>query len=201
MPGVDGLVVVEEDVHVELEAAKIAERGFRRPLFVVWANDRIDAALVIREAESVTLFSIFPQQIYSIDEQGNPTDEDRKKERFHGFPVFGKIAATGADVREKIRSSLLAAVGSVEEKATLLGFDPRHGVCLRKGDRHIDLLICFECEKREARYLDVNGDQRSEMIGIGLAGRDALNQMLDSKQIQRDVPIAKKARAMPPASR
>ena len=77
----------------------------------VHAAEEFDVASFIGEADTVTLFSLYPQQVYVKDEHGNSTDDEKKKERLHGYPVFGKIVITEKSGRKQIREALLAALG------------------------------------------------------------------------------------------
>lgn len=147
---------------------------------------------VIRAADEITLFSIYPQQIHEVDEHGNPSEADRKKERFHGHPIFGKIHALDDSTKKTIRDALLAALGSVSDGAPAMCFMPRHAACLKRGAEHVDLLICFECGNAEWRYREVLVDgervERKQMFSLGSAGHEALNRLLDVKGIERDLP-------------
>jgi hypothetical protein len=154
-----------------------------------FAAGKVDLAAFVRKAEVVTLFSIYPQQVYVTDEHGNATKEDRKKERFHGYPVFGKLADVRGATRASIQDALLAALSSVEDGPPLLCFEPRHAVSLKQGDTHVDLLICFECLQARVRYVGKKEmSEREEIVPIGIAGRDILNQMFDCWKIERDIP-------------
>lgn len=73
-----------------------------------------DLAAFIKKADSMTLFSIYPQQVQVTDEHGNPTEEERKKERFLGYAVLGKIPDLQGPSRGSVRAALLAMLSSVE---------------------------------------------------------------------------------------
>lgn len=147
---------------------------------------------IIRTADEITLFSIQPQQIHEVDEHGDPTEAERKKERFHGYAVFGKIRALDGTTQQAVRDALLAALGRVKEEAPSQCFLPRHAVCLKRGAQHVDLLICFECGNAELRHSETLADgeivRRKQIIGLGTAGQQALNRMLDARGIARDIP-------------
>lgn len=57
---------------------------------------------------------------------------------------------------------------------------------------HVDFLICFECQQAKIRYWEIREDreisEREETVPIGTAGRATLNQLLDSRKIERDIP-------------
>jgi hypothetical protein len=153
------------------------------------AGEPFDLGASIRDADEVTLISLLPQQTYAIDGHGNPTEEEKKKEHFHGYPVLGKIPASQPKEKAMMKDAVLAALASAKNGVALMCFEPRHAVCLRKGDQHVDLLICFECQKLEVRYLKLEAPElRSEFIGIGPGGLDVLNRLLDAQKIKRDLP-------------
>jgi hypothetical protein len=156
------------------------------------AAEAFDLAAFIRKADTVSLFSIFPQQVHVTDEHGNPTEEDRKKDRFLGYPVFGKIVDTQGATRASIQEALVGALSSVEEGPPPLCFEPRHAVCLKHGEMHIDMLICFECGQARYRQIEIRGaeeiSRKEEIIFIGIRGHDVLSQILDAHKIVRDLP-------------
>lgn len=154
--------------------------------------EKSDLVTFIEKADSVQLLSIYPQQVHVTDEHGNPTEKERKKERFLGYHVLGKIVDLQGPTRTSVREALIAMLSSVEAGPPLLCFEPRHAVCLKQGGMHIDMLICFECQQAKIRRLVMRDNQevseREETVPIGPAGQDILNRILDSRKIERDVP-------------
>lgn len=156
-----------------------------------FGGERTDLAAFIQKADSVTLLSIYPQQVHVTDEHGNPTEGERQKERFLGYHVLGKIADLQGPERTAVREALIAMLSSVEAGPPLLCFEPRHAVCFKQGSMHLDMLICFECQQAKIRHLVIRENQevseREETVPIGTAGQDVLNRLLDSRKIERDV--------------
>jgi hypothetical protein len=67
---------------------------------------------------------------------------------------------------------------------------------MKKGDVHVDVLLCFECE--EARVV-VHRTERSEKLKIPINADafEMLNAALDRQTIPRDIPRAKKPNKAP----
>jgi hypothetical protein len=153
------------------------------------ARERPDVVELLRSAGQLTLYSIHPYEERQSDWHRNATEEERKVERFHGRKVYGKIQATTPEVREKVRSAVLAAFSSIREGPPMLCFEPRHAICVQRGEAHFDLLLCRECENAAVIYFDKDiAEFREDFLPLGQDGFDVLNQLLDQKGIFRERP-------------
>lgn len=150
----------------------------------------IDVAAFLRDANIVAFYALNPSQSYRIDEHGNWTEEEKKKEGLHGYKVLGKIETPQGNTLATIRGAFLAALENPDDP--YLCFDPRHAVCLKTEDRHVDLLICFECHTGYAMYW-MDGVFERQSVLVGESGRNQLNALLDSHGIVRDIPRSKQA--------
>ncbi|HET6248259.1 MAG TPA: hypothetical protein VFE47_11220 [Tepidisphaeraceae bacterium] len=65
---------------------------------------------------------------------------------FYGHRVLGRVVIKDLATRKRLNDALLAGVRPVDGKR-LACFNPRHGIGLIRGGKHVDLLICFECEQ------------------------------------------------------
>ncbi len=93
----------------------------------------------IWDADTITLYSLDGNvPLGSPDAPGAPV------EKFHGWPVLGKVVVDKFDDQKKLRKALEAGIEG--NKGMVAGcFIPRHGIRSLKGDRTVDLVICFEC--------------------------------------------------------
>src|SRR5262249_13241443 len=105
------------------------------------------------------------------------------KDNFHGWKVLGKTA-----VKEKAdRGKLVEALekGIKENDGTVAAcFNPRHGIRVAKGDKTIDLVICFECFSLEVW----KGEERSSVLTTGSPQKAFDKVLTDAK-----VPLPKRA--------
>lgn len=151
------------------------------------ASGDLNVLAAIREADAIILYSLDPLPLHLTDENGKPTKEDAAIDRFYGYTVLGKITKPGTKISDAIRAALVETLTNEHHKdeAPYLCFDPRHAVRLQMKNRHIDLLICFECKKGFALYQD-GGEQRKEPLMINNLGAAAMNSILDENSIKRD---------------
>ncbi len=84
------------------------------------------------EAESIELISLDPRE-----RAATPA------ETFHGWKVLGR--AVLRDVAD-LRTIVTSLKRGIREADKVSGcFEPRHGLRAKKGDRSVDLVICFSC--------------------------------------------------------
>lgn len=76
-------------------------------------------------------------------------DPDRRTakepgEKFHGWRVLGSTKIADPEVRKQVTEALRKAAS--EPDGTVVGcFDPRHGIRVVRGNKTMELVICFEC--------------------------------------------------------
>lgn len=102
------------------------------------------------------------------------------EEKFHGYPVLGKITVEDANTRK----ALFAAVqkGMTQSDGIMMKcFWPRHAIRTVENGRTIDYVICFQCRQLEIHA----GDSRS-VKPITHEPQEILNQYLR----QTGVPLA-----------
>ncbi|WP_425613916.1 hypothetical protein NA78x_003761 [Anatilimnocola sp. NA78] len=92
-----------------------------------------DSALT--DAESMVLYSLDPD----FRAKGS-----KDRPQFCGWSVLGKTAIRDASVREELVATLREATAN-NPGLVAACFNPRHGLRLVKGDKTVDLVICFEC--------------------------------------------------------
>jgi hypothetical protein len=153
---------------------------------------KFDLSKFAREAEFVAVYSLFPSDAAVEDWHGNRAGRFKDAEHFHGFPVLGKVESLAREEHKDLRSALVTTLKPVTgDRAPSMCFTPRHGLCMTKGDEHVDLVLCFECE--EARVYIYSGGHREKLeIAIRAGALEALNATFDRRGIQRDVPKKKR---------
>jgi len=157
-----------------------------------------ELASFIRSADSLVIYSLLPSDLVVTDLHGNRADEFRDSERFHGFPVLGRFDVVEAEEREKLRIVLAATVVTTRgDRAPSLCFLPRHGVCVKKEERHVDVLLCFECEVARVVVHHPQSEERFE-TSISLKALESLNAAIDLRKIRRDIPRQRPNKAPEP---
>jgi hypothetical protein len=126
---------------------------------------------VLTKADSFELYSLDP------DPRNRPAENG-----FHGWKVLGKTTVKDAEVRQKLVTALEKAAAAND--GSVAGcFNPRHGIRVKRGDKTLDLVICFQCFQVEV----FDGDKRDKGFLITDAARDAFNKVLKDA----DLPLAK----------
>jgi hypothetical protein len=104
-----------------------------------------------REATQFTL--------YSLDPSRSPDEKKPASERFHGWPVLGKLEVTDPADRKKLLDALDAGI-KASDGTVAACFNPRHGIRAVKGGDTIEYVICFECLQVE---IHKNGKRESKL--------------------------------------
>ena len=91
------------------------------------------AAEALAKPDSVELLSLDPDR-----------PKDKPKDDFHGWKVLGRTTIKDDAARKKLTADLAAAAEASEGLAAAC-FNPRHGLCVTRNGKTIDLVICFEC--------------------------------------------------------
>lgn len=92
-----------------------------------------------------------PEQLtlYSIDGRDFEAGKEPKtEEKFHGYPVLGKIDVTDAEKRKEIIAALKEGMARSDGKMAKC-FWPRHAIRAVEKGKTIDCVICFACYQLE----------------------------------------------------
>ena len=92
-----------------------------------------------------------PEQLtlYSIDGLDfGPRQEPKTDEKFHGYPVLGKIEITDAAKRREIAAALKDGLARSDGKMAKC-FWPRHAIRTVANGWTVEYVICFECYQLE----------------------------------------------------
>jgi hypothetical protein len=97
-----------------------------------------DGQAILEGAPSVTLISLSPESV--------PLFSFRPSTRrgFHGYRILGSTEV-GGEAKSELLGKLYTALA--EDAQPNRCFNPRHGIRATAGERHIDLVICFECKQ------------------------------------------------------
>jgi hypothetical protein len=116
--------------------------------------------LLMRQDSARRLRAAFPLEEQQILEKGeefvlyslhpNPRELDpeelKTKPVFHGYLILGQTRITTAKTRMDLLNALYADLGKGDPAYC---FNPRHGIRAVRGNKTIDLVICFECQQIE----------------------------------------------------
>lgn len=104
-----------------------------------------------------------PEQLtlFSIDGRDGPhNDVKYTEEKFHGFPVIGKVEITDAGRRQELVSALKDGMARQPELGPAACFWPRHGLRVVAKGKTVEFVICFECNQVD----EFRGDQRRRKL-------------------------------------
>lgn len=128
------------------------------------SNDRrLRAALpiedqqVLDKGQKFILYSLHPRPM-EVDPQ-----ELKTKPVFHGYMVLGQTQVTAANTRKRLLDALYDVVGAGVPN---MCFNPRHGIRAIRGNKTVDLVICFECKQVE--IYDEGGKRATTVAGSPL---------------------------------
>ena len=138
----------------------------------------------LESAERYELLSLNPDRATDPDHAASqPTSHPA--DDFHGWRVLGRTTVADAPTRKRLNDALRAGARESDGTAERC-FNPRHGVRVVRGDRIVDLVICFEC--LQVRVIE--NDQQSEGFLVSESPQAVFDDVLRSAGI----PLADKAR-------
>jgi hypothetical protein len=141
-----------------------------------------DLTVFIQGADEITLYSLSPGELVEVDATGKRITGDKQTETFHGHRILGKLDGLDKDSLAIVRNAALDTVLKVRGPSYLC-FDPRHGFRFKKQGQFVDLIVCFECRNGYCYWKD-----GEISLIVGSDAKDALNRLLDSHGIVRDLP-------------
>lgn len=105
---------------------------------------------LLTNADEFTLFSINP----------DPDFNHQSTNTFQGHAILGQLDVKSVGTRTKLIAALDTGIAQ-EAKIQAGGaywsvacFNPRHGIHASKGDKSVELLICFECAQIQIHSSD-----------------------------------------------
>lgn len=115
-------------------------------------------------------------ELLSLDPE-LPESEGRSGELFRGHHVLGRVAVAEPGAREQI---LGAVYGSVSDPGfRLTCFRPRHAIRAVRGDRVVDVVVCFEC----LRGIAYEGEKQADFT-LTHAGAARLTEFLSERGVE-----------------
>jgi hypothetical protein len=107
-----------------------------------------DSRKVFEQSDNFILYSIEPRPLSPLQKQANT---------FQGYPIVRKIEITD----QKTRADLVAHFYSGMADQIALGyasgcFNPHHAIRATKGQKTVDLVICFLCSNVRVHYGELN---------------------------------------------
>jgi hypothetical protein len=119
--------------------------------------------------------------LYSIDGRDfEPGKEPKVEEKFHGYPVLGKVEVKDPERRKEIIAALKDGMARSDGRMAKC-FWPRHAIQAVEKGRTIDCVICFEC-----RQLEIHEGSSKSVKPITREPQNVLNRHLK----QDGVPLA-----------
>lgn len=110
----------------------------------------------------------------------NPERPDKQaKDDWYGWKVLGRTELKDAAARKVVADAVQKGVKDSDGTAAKC-FEPRHGVHAVRGDKSVDLVICFECYQL---HVYVNGKREGRTILTTRAPQAALDQILKDAKV------------------
>jgi len=156
--------------------------GVRTRFLIPICVSIIGAAFIGCGSGSVANLEV-PDQLtlYSIDGRDfEPGKEPKVEEKFHGYPVLGKIEVKDLEKRKEIIATLKQGMARSDGKMAKC-FWPRHAIRAVEKGRTIDCVICFECYQ-----LEVHEGRSKSVKPITREPQEVFNRHLK----QADIPLA-----------
>jgi hypothetical protein len=82
--------------------------------------------------------------LYSIDGREPPDESNASDDKFHGFPVLGKLEIKQTASRAEICAAIREGVAEFDGVVAAC-FWPRHGLHVIEDGVPFDYVVCFEC--------------------------------------------------------
>lgn len=117
-----------------------------------------------------------PEQmtLFSIDGTDHTYDkEPETAEKYHGYPLLGKVDIADEQLRREIAKSLQIGV-SQHANTNYACYWPRHAIRIVSKGKTIEYDICFQCEK----IYVYEGHKWTKTLGTSSYGCDLLNSLL-----------------------
>ncbi|MCW1925204.1 hypothetical protein OKA05_21775 [Luteolibacter arcticus] len=160
-----------------------------------WIEDLEKTAAQMEEMAAddgtIEILSLYPSQLSKPPAGEGEKDAKEAPPKFHRYPILGRAKVTDAIARKELLTELAKSIrasirkdGAVE---AFLCFNPRHGIIYTKGDKKLELLICFECESVHS----YDGKQERPVATFSVKssiGPDVFNAFLDKNRVERNVP-------------
>jgi hypothetical protein len=109
------------------------------PTICAWTTEKkdnklpSDARAILEKAEQLELLSLDPA-----------VEGVKAAEGFHGWKILGKTVVKDASTRKQILTALDKGIAESDGNGAKC-FDPRNGIRAKRGNKTVDLVICFEC--------------------------------------------------------
>ena len=136
---------------------------------------------LLTNADEFTLFSINP----------DPDFDHQSTNIFQGHAILGQLNIKSVETRIKLIAVLddgIAQMAKIEAGGMYWStdcFNPRHGICASKGDKSVELLICFECGQIQIH----SNDGRSWNFGLPVGKGHGSQNVFDCILKQGGIPL------------
>lgn len=167
------------------EAPKQAPKPFEgRDTKAVEAAFPSDDRDVLEQPDSLELLALHP---YPGTPEGTPA---KPEDGFQGYKVLGRAALTDTQERRVLVEGVYKGLNG--EYGPAAGcFNPRHALRAKKGERRIDVLLCYQCETAHvfsASHTKAAGQQGGQaIVRLAKAGEDALDALLKAHDLKKHV--------------
>lgn len=161
--------------------------GLDQKQLALFERARRELSEVLPKATEITFYSLIPVPATEpVFKEAYPQRHEAllKLDRFHECPILGSVTIDGADEVARWLSFLKDQI--MPGDITFCDFMPRHGFRIKAGKKHVDILMCFQCDQLSLpEMLDVELNSRPV---FSPAVRDVMNALFDKKKIERDKP-------------
>jgi hypothetical protein len=151
--------------------------------FAIWGYFQIyNEHWVLKNNDQLILYSLKPMSDFlGNSPSGDNSQKYQRSEKFHKVVVLGKVQIDDPAIKKQHVDALYKGIADGGRQASC--FDPRHGIRAVRGNRTIDVSICFGCGTTV--FYDGN---RTSSSPITNSAPKIFNQILDDAKIPRSEP-------------
>ncbi len=137
---------------------------------------RGDARRVMEAPDSVELVAVVPPHEVEGRREG-------ERPELRGQIALARATMASADERKRVSDVLIDAVDSNGSPAAC--FDPHHAATLKRGDKQVDVVICYQCSQM---YVYGPGSSDEVHLAIDGAREPAMNAVFAAHQLPTTKP-------------
>jgi hypothetical protein len=141
-----------------------------------WMNERrihaaipMDEQQLLGQSQRFILYSLHPHPM-ELD-----AHELQTKPTFHGYLILGQTQINNPTTK----SDLLAALYDGLGKGDFLGcFNPRHGIRAVRGNKTVDLVVCFQCLQ-----IEIYDERGKRTVTVSSSPKTIFNRVLSEAHV------------------
>lgn len=136
---------------------------------------------VMQNADRYVAMSIDPQGEAAQSPTSRATEPVDAPSVVQSHAVFGSVVVSDRATREKLNESIRKGVETWDGAVSFCAFQPHHAVRIVRGDRVVDIMICFQCGDL---YIHDSDAQNADRRFIAREVPDVFDEVFKAANIQ-----------------